>query len=196
MRRIIKTAGAVCAMGLGLFAFSCFADRDGTPTETDAAVPVQQAAANISPIPEGQYALFPGLNMDAITAISVRTPDSSFQFYADASGGVSVNGQLADAEIYRTLVSQICELPVKSLAAFTPQTSQLLLTLVVCTGGSEHTATFYEDLGTGQMARVITGTADAPQYGQTGGWRVGKLMMTCEGTRIQDESGNETPSGL
>ena len=55
---------------------------------------------------------------------------------------------------------------------------------------------FYEDGGTGEFARVIAGTEGEPEYGQTCGWRVGTLMMTCEGTRIQDERGNEQPTDI
>ena len=73
---------------------------------------------------------------------------------------------------------------------------QWLLTLTVCTGGKQHIARFYEDDGTGEVARIVAGSADAPEYGKTGGWRVGTLMMTCEGTRIQDERGNERPASL
>ncbi len=73
---------------------------------------------------------------------------------------------------------------------------QWLLTLTVCTGAKQHIARFYEDDGTGEVARIVTGSEDAPEYGQTDGWRVGTLMMTCEGTRIQDERGNERPASL
>ncbi|MGN1249365.1 MAG: hypothetical protein ACI4XW_04730 [Candidatus Spyradocola sp.] len=134
--------------------------------------------------------------MNAITAISVHSPERSFQFYADGRGEVSVNGQQADAEIYLTLVSQISELPVAHTDAFVPDSMQWLLTLTVCAGSEQHTARFYEGEGTGEVARIVAGSEDAPEYGQTGGWRVGTLMMTCEGTRIQDERGNERPASL
>lgn len=157
----------------------------------EAAQNTEQALAQ-----DGPVLLFPDLDMNAITAISVFSPERSFQFYADGSGKVSVNGQQADAEIYLTLVSQISELPVHQTDAFIPDSVQWLLTLTVCTGGKQHIARFYEDDSAGKVARIVTGSEDAPEYGQTGGWRVGTLMMTCEGTRIQDERGNERPASL
>ena len=87
-------------------------------------------------------------------------------------------------------------LPVDVSAAFSAGSTKLLLTLTVYTGSERHTARFYEDGGTGEFARVIAGTEGEPEYGQTCGWRVGTLMMTCEGTRIQDERGNEQPTDI
>lgn len=197
MARALKTAGAISAAGILFFAifFQLAGGKLRAAPQTDA----PQSAANAQEIAQPAAAdslLFPTLNAEAITAISVDTPERSFQFYADSSGEVSVNGQQADVEIYLTLVSQISELPVAQTGAFIPDSAQLLLTLTVCEGGAQHRACFYEDDGTGEIARVVAGPADAPEYGQTGGWRVGTLMMTCEGTRIQDERGNERPAKL
>ena len=177
----------ICLAGSGLRAVPEPAAQQSAASVEETA----QAAAADDQIP-----LFPTLNAEAITAISIDTPERSFQFYADGSGEVSVNGQMADREIYLTLVSQISELPVVLSGAFMPDSAQLLLTLTVCEDGLQHTACFYEDGGTGEIARVVAGPADAPEYGQTSGWRVGTLMMTCEGTRIQDERGNEHPASF
>ena len=200
MARALKTAGAIYAVGVAILAFFfCFGDT-GARTAPEPAAAGQSAEAAQKTVQaiaaDGPVLLFPGLDTDAITAISVHSPERSFQFCADGDGGVSVNGQQADREIYMTLVSQIIELPVDVSAAFSTSGAKLLLTLTVCEGSEQHTARFYEDDGTGEIARIVAGPADAPEYGQTGGWRVGTLMMTCEGTRIQDERGNERPAGL
>lgn len=187
-------------VSMAVFAvFFCLDDAGARTAPEQAAVQQSaEAAQNTAQAlaQDGPVLLFPNLDMDAITAISVRSPERSFQFYADGRGGVSVNGQQADAEIYLTLVSQISELPVHQTDAFIPDSVQWLLTLTVCAGSEQHTARFYEDDGTGEVARIVAGSEDAPEYGKTGGWRVGTLMMTCEGTRIQDERGNERPVSL
>lgn len=200
MAGTLKAAGAMLVAGMAVFAvFFCLGDAGARTAPEQAAVQQSaEAAQNTAQAlaQDGPDLLFPDLDMDAITAISVRSPERSFQFCADGSGGVSVNGHQADTEIYLTLISQISELPVARIDAFAPDSVQWQLTLTVCAGGEQHTARFYEGDGTGEVARIVSGSEDAPEYGQTGGWRVGTLMMTCEGTRIQDERGNERPVSL
>ena len=199
MAKALKTAGAIYAVGLMIFALVfCLAGgrlSAGTARDVRQSAEAEQAAAQADAQDE-QLLLFPSLNAAAITAISVGTPDRSFQFDVDDSGAVSVNGQQADFEIYMTLVDQISEMPIVVTGAFAADSTQLLLELTVCADEEEHTACFYEDGGSGETAWVVAGTADAPEYGQTSGWRVGTLMMTCEGTRIQDERGNEHPASF
>ena len=200
MARTLKAAGTMLVVGMAVSAvFFCLGDAGARTAPEQAAVQQSAEAAQNTEqalAQDGPVLLFPDLDMNAITAISVFSPERSFQFYADGSGKVSVNGRQADAEIYLTLVSQISELPVARTEAFIPDSVQWLLTLTVCTGGKQHIARFYEDDSAGKVARIVTGSEDAPEYGQTGGWRVGTLMMTCEGTRIQDERGNERPASL
>ena len=200
MARTLKAAGTMLVVVMAVSAvFFCLGDAWARTAPEQAAVQQSAEAAQNTEqalAQDGPVLLFPDLDMNAITAISVFSPERSFQFYADGSGKVSVNGQQADAEIYLTLVSQISELPVHQTDAFIPDSVQWLLTLTVCTGGKQHIARFYEDDSAGKVARIVTGSEDAPEYGQTGGWRVGTLMMTCEGTRIQDERGNERPASL
>lgn len=195
-----KTIGTILVVGMAVLAvFFCFGDIGARTAPEQAVLQQSDEAAQKTAqalAPDGPVLLFPDLDMNAITAISVRSPERSFQFYADGSGEVSVNGRQADAEIYLTLVSQISELPIAPTDAFIPDSVQWQLTLTVCAGGEQHTARFYEGDGTGEVARIVAGSEDAPEYGQTGGWRVGTLMMTCEGTRIQDERGNERPASL
>lgn len=194
MAKALKTAGMIYAMGMVIFAaFFYFAGRS-EPIEAQAADEPQESEAAALAVDAAP--LFPGLDPDAITAITLYAPDSSFRFEADGLGSVSVNDRLADAEVYMTLVSQIMELPVSAVAAFTPEEERLTLTLTVCEGGTQHVARFYEDDATCEMARIVAGSPEAPIYGETNGWRVGTLLMTCEGTRIQDERGNERPAAF
>lgn len=200
MAGMLKAAGALLAAGVAVFAvFFCLGHTQAQTAPEQAAVQQSEGLVQADggdDVSDGYSLLFPDLNAEAITAISIDTPESSFRFYTDGNGGVSVNGRQADAEIYGTLVDQISGLPVDVSAAFSAGSTKLLLTLTVYTGSERHTARFYEDGGTGEFARVIAGTKGEPEYGQTCGWRVGTLMMTCEGTRIQDERGNEQPTDI
>lgn len=194
MAKALKTAGMIYAMGMMIFAaFFYFAGRSEPPEAqaADERQPHEDVALAVGASP-----LFPGLDPEEITAITLYAPDSSFSFEADGLGSVSVNDRLADAEVYMTLVSQIMELPVSAVAAFNPEEACLTLTLTVSEGSTQHIARFYEDDGTREMARIIAGSPEAPIYGETNGWRVGTLLMTCEGTRIQDERGNERPAAF
>lgn len=198
MAKAMKTS--ICAAGMAVFAILlCFGGMGKHTVPEQAAAqqreePTPKAAQALAP--DGPALLFPDLDMEEITGISVLSPERSFQFCADIDGGVSVNGRQADGEIYRTLVSQIIELPVDASAAFSTGGARLLLTITVCAGSQQHTARFYEDDDTCEVARIIAGPENSPQYGRTDGWRVGKMMMTCEGTRVQDEQGNEQPSAV
>lgn len=137
--------------------------------------------------------LFPDLDPGAVTGVSVITPDSRFEFRFSAAGGASVNGREADEEACQTLVSQIGELPVAAQDAFTP-TDAPLLTLIVSSGGTQHAARFYAGSADPSDVRIVSGAENAQRYRSTDGWRIGTLLMACEGTRIQDERGNETPA--
>ena len=191
--KTLKTAGLLFALLLAaMFAFLLFqmyGVRPGSlPAPKPAVLPRESSAVQAS------ATLFPGLDESAVTAISVITPDRSFHFLCEGPQAVSVNGQLADGEVFRTLLDQISELPVDFHSPFAPQAEQLLLTLTVSSGQAQHTARFYADGKTGEKAHIVSGSPDAPQYRQTGGWRVGTLTMTCEGTRILDALGNEIPA--
>jgi len=191
--KTLKTAVLLFALPLAaMFAFLLFqmhsAKPDTPPAPKAAARPREIGAVQAS------ATLFPGLDESAVTAITVITPDRSFHFLCESPQAVSVNGQLADGVVFRTLLEQIAELPVDTLSAFSPQAEQLLLTLTVSSGQAQHTARFYADGKAGEKVHIVSGPPDAPQYRQTGGWRVGTLTMTCEGTRILDVPGNEIPA--
>lgn len=158
--------------------------------------PAPQNAARSMPAggrKNDQTLLFPGLDRNAITAITLASPDTRFEFLCSAPNGVSVNGSQADSEIFLTLIEQIAEMTA-SPAEAVPEGSELLLSLTIFSGASEHQAAFYSGGKDGSRAFVRTGAPDAPKYHQTAGWRIGTLMLTCEGTRIQDAQGRELPA--
>ena len=105
---------------------------------------------------------------------------------------MSVNGQMADDEVFSTLMEQILTLPVMACDPFSPE-GDAVLTLILTANGADWTASFYQTESQ-EMARVISCVQEETLYGQVKSWRIGTLLMACDGTRIQDESGNETPA--
>ena len=116
MAGMLKAAGALLAAGVAVFAvFFCLGHTQAQTAPEQAAVQQSEGLVQADggdDVSDGYSLLFPDLNAEAITAISIDTPESSFRFYADGNGRVSVNGRQADAEIYGTLVEQISGLPL------------------------------------------------------------------------------------
>lgn len=154
----------------------------------------QKNVRGISPDENVEYSslLFPELDSGAVTAISILSPDASFEFLCRGLGDVSVNGHEADSEVFLTLISQIAELSVAPAEPI-PEGSTPLLRLSVTADGKQYDAAFYSGGKSASHAFIKSG-GSTPAYHRTAGWRVGTLMMTCEGTRIQDERGNESPA--
>lgn len=193
MRMKIFAATAACMLAATALCAAFFGLHQQPST------PRPQAASTLRPttlstVFDPASTLFPELGDMHVTALSITTPDRSFQFHMDTQGMVSVNGQQADSEVFSTLLEQIEKLPVERYSTFSPQQQNLIMTLVISSEEEKHTARFYEDGSEGEKAHIVLGTDDAPEYRQTNGWRVGTLMMTCEGTRILDIHGNETPA--
>lgn len=139
-----------------------------------------------------QQTLFPALDGSRIAALLVTTPDQTFEFHCDSQRIVSVNGNHADEEIFLTLVSQIRDLPVDAHPPFTPGSAPVMSLVISTRDGAQHTAHFYTGNGS-ELAQIASGSGEFPVYHQTDAWRIGTLMMACEGTRIQDAYGNEIP---
>ena len=137
-------------------------------------------------------ALFPELSEDEITGIRIAAPDDcEFTFSVSEKNGLSVNGQKADGEVFSTLLDQLtadCFVPCED---FEPR-GEPLLTVTVSTDTQDFSARFYQDSEDGKYAYVVAG-ADKARCLKTDAWRVGTLLLTCEGTRIFDASGQETP---
>ena len=140
---------------------------------------------------EGSARLFSGVTGEHVTALIVHSEDRSFEFLC-GEGSVSVNGQMADDEVFSTLMEQILTLPVMACDPFSPE-GDAVLTLILTANGADWTASFYQTESQ-EMARVISRVQEETLYGQVKSWRIGTLLMACDGTRIQDESGNETPA--
>ncbi len=194
--RMIKLRVGVVAVALLLSAVLLFAvstpklRQARPPKPMTAIVPPRDDAAvqmNAAVPMENTQTLFPDLNSQSIVSISVRTQSRSFEFHCQDENAVRVNGALADAEIFCTLLSQIQELPVRAMNAAFPQDAPLL-TLVVSTQDAQHTARFYDDGGTKRAVHIVYGTTDTVAHRQTEAWRIGTLIMACEGARILDES--------
>lgn len=176
---------AALALAAGLL---CAPPREGTAFEgalADGAQAVQEAQSGTRP-------LFEGLDAQAISSVTVEADGREFRFATDAQG-VSVNGRMADAEIFSTLLAQIVALPVAERAPYQPE-GELMLTLTVACGEGELCARFYREDEDRPYADVVCAQDGGVRYGVTKAWRVGKLVLTCDGTRIQDESGRETPA--
>ena len=136
--------------------------------------------------------LFPDMHKEAIISVSLTTPQTAFDLSRKDDQGVSINGQRGDHEGFITLLEQIAGIPFLPAEPFAAQEAPLL-TLIVLEQNERHCAVFYPDKNTGEDVRIIVSDGGAPVYGRTDGWRIGTLLLACEGTRIQDETGKETP---
>ena len=192
MNAAIRLAAAICSAG-AIALCAAFFLLHMTHTEAPPAQHVPLSAPRtVTAAPTST--LFPELSSAHITALCVSTPERSFLFRRDKQGLVSVNGQQADSEIFSTLLDQIAELPVEHHSAFSPQPQNLMLTLVISSDEKQQTARFYEDDASGETAHIVLDAGESSEYRQTNSWRIGTMMMTCEGTRILDIHGNETPA--
>lgn len=189
----------LCAAALAL---SCIPVRQAA-TSDEAALSSSSPQAESSPesIPpadeaafsgENKETLMPDLDRKSIVNLSVTTTERQFYFHCTDQNTVSVNGQMADTEIFAKLIDQIVSLPVTSLNPFTPEEAPLL-TLSISTQDGEITARFFSSGNANTQALIICAIADTSLYRMTDSWRVGTLLLTCDGTRIQDASGQETP---
>lgn len=151
-----------------------------------------ETAAVQEQVSEQATPLFGALELDRVSDVVVAADERTFHFALN-DGEVSVNGQMADEEVFTTLLSQIAALPVAGLPAFAEE-GEPILTLTVNAGGEELCARFYRDDPQQFYAQVVCDADGAVRYGVTKAWRVGKLVLTCDGTRIQDASGHETPA--
>jgi len=185
--RFLAAAAIVPAIWLSAF-FMAESPMPAHPVHSDAAA--AQGSGAVIP----RLTLFPDLNPSHITSLFVSTPERSFRFQLGEHGAVSVNGQQADHDIFSVLLNQISGLPVQQHVAFAPEAQDLLLTLIISTDTHQQTAHFYEGIGQGKTARIVLDAGNSPKYRQTNTWRVGTLMMACEGTRILDAHGSEQPA--
>lgn len=182
MAKKIFSLAAACLLGFML-----------PPTANKAAQPVIPPGTQESTgaeAAENEQALFPELAAEDITGIRIRSKDDCM-FDFSVRGELSVNGQKADGEVFSTLVDQLTALSYLPCDDFSPQ-SDILLTVTVYTDTQDFSASFYQDNENDKYAYVVAG-AKQDRCLKTDAWRVGTLLLTCEGTRIFDASGQETP---
>lgn len=183
MAKRIFSLAAVCLLGFMLL-----------PAANESAQTVSVAVGSNSPAADDASAagqlLFPELSDTDITGIRIHANDDC-EFDFSVRGELSVNGQKADEEVFSTLVDQLTADSFTLCDDFEPQ-NDALLTVTVYTDTQDFSASFYQDQGDGKYAYVVAG-ADNDRFLKTDAWRVGTLLLTCEGTRIFDASGQETP---
>lgn len=180
-KRIISLA-AVCLLGVMLL-----------PAANESAQPVAPSAPPESAAAGGgaeNETLFPKLTNTDIVGIRIHAKDDC-DFDFSVRGELSVNGQKADGEVFSTLVDQLTAESYTPCDAFTPQ-GDAMLTVTIYTDTQDFSARFYQDQSDGKYAYVVAGEKDQRCL-KTDAWRVGTLLLTCEGTRIFDASGQETP---
>ena len=183
MAKRIFSLAAVCLLGFMLL-----------PAANESAQTVSVAVGSNSPAADDASAagqlLFPELSDTDITGIRIHANDDC-EFDFSVRGELSVNGQKADGEVFSTLLDQLtadCFIPCED---FEPRGEPLLM-VTVFTDTQDFSARFYQNSKDGKYAYVVAG-ADKARCLKTDAWRVGTLLLTCEGTRIFDASGQETP---
>ena len=183
MAKRIFSLAAVCLLGFMLL-----------PAANESAQTVSVAVGSNSSAADDASAagqlLFPELSDTDITGIRIHANDD-FEFYFSVRGELSVNGQKADEEVFSTLVDQLTADSFTLCDDFEPQ-NDALLTVTVYTDTQDFSASFYQEQGDDKYAYVVAG-AENERFLKTDAWRVGTLLLTCEGTRIFDASGQETP---
>ena len=118
-----------------------------------------------------------------VQQLTVSAGNRSF-LYVRTSAGLQVNGMKADEEVFSTLIRQIESAEGGQSAAFQPQDDPLLTVSLSGTDGT-HTLQFYADAQDRSRVYVLcSGKADAST---TEAWRVGTILLACEGTQIPEE---------
>ena len=92
-----------------------------------------------------------------------------------------------------TALLAAASLPVQEQEEFSAEGAPLL-TLTIESSGGQMAASFYRDETSQSYTRIVSASGGSSQYRCTKAWQIGKLLLTCDGTRIQDESGHETPA--
>ncbi|MBP3427585.1 MAG: hypothetical protein J6M47_04940 [Clostridia bacterium] len=183
-RLLVIIAGALAACAL-LLLLSLPRPIAQPEASAPAAAPAQPAAqADTAP-------LFPGVDPMETLSMSILSGDRAFEFRRTGALA-SVNGHRADGEMLETLIEQITQMPIAPRDAFSPAGAPLM-TITLASGGAEHTASFYRSHH-GEDADVLYTHRNAHYYGVTDAWRVGTLLLACDGTRILDAGGNEAPA--
>ncbi len=188
----MKRIGIIlAALSAAVFLPLCFARTQPKAASPDAAAdPVVASSVQTE---EGQSPLFPDFNASLVTQVMLAAPHAEFDLHRGGNHAVSVNGQRGDADVFMTLLEHIAAIAYTPTPPFVPQEAPLLVLTIREGTAHESVITFYGDNNQGEYARLIASGSGEAQYGMTDGWRIGTLMLACEGMRIQDKNGKEMP---
>ena len=190
-RLILCSAGSAAILACGLLLLGALPrPADGTANEQSAVA--SPSPQSIAADPQAGR-LFENIDVESVTELSVQTSQTTYTFHCFEPLRVSVNGQKADGEVFHTLVDNILSMPVVTISPFTPA-SAATLTLILSANGTCYTVLFYRDEDPeNPYVNIIADQSGTTHYHKTDSWQLGTLLLTCEGTRIQDEKGAETP---
>ena len=123
----------------------------------------------------------------ALRTASMRVCANGRSFlYRRTAGGLSVNGGQADEEVFTTLLSQIRAAVSGGRERFVPQGEPLLT--VTLEGGESRTIAFYRDGADQSRVFVIVRSGEGERACATEAWRVGTILLACEGTQLPQEA--------
>ena len=126
-----------------------------------------------------------GLQALRMTSLRVSANGRSF-FYTRTGSGLSVNGGQADEEVFSTLLGQIRAAVSGESGRFAPR-GELLLTVTVG-GETDRTISFYRDGADESRVIVLVSGGGSERTCGTEAWRVGTILLACEGTQLPRET--------
>ncbi len=132
----------------------------------------------------GEVGLFEGITLSGITRLCVRTSGRTYTFVCTGGQAVCLDGGKADEEIFATLLEEIREQEYEKTPAFTPQTRPVAV-VELQEGAATYEASFYSE-GDRECSEVIVQGNGKLRYLQTESWRIGTMLLTCEGAWSTD----------
>ena len=131
----------------------------------------------------GSGGLFSGA--ETVTSLSVTASGRCF-VYSRSAAGIRVNGGEADEEVFMTLLRQIGS-ALQDEGAEGEPSGEPLLTVQVCAGDEKQTVSFYTDEADRRRVFVLSSGDEGSVSGTTEAWRVGTILLACEGTQLPGE---------
>ena len=122
-----------------------------------------------------------GVSYETISSLSITFRGRGFSF--DCRNGLT--DEDADSEVFTTLLTQIFNMKGNRREAFLPVTDPIMTVEIQDIKGS-YLMKCYENENQDDMADVICISAKNRFYYTTEAWRVGTILLACEGTRILD----------
>jgi hypothetical protein len=132
----------------------------------------------------GEVGLFEETILSGITRLCVRTSHRTYTFLCEGGEAVCLDGGKADEEIFSTLLEEIRDREYEKTTAFTPQT-QPVAVVELQEGTRTYEASFYSE-GDRECSEVIVRGNGKLRYLQTESWRIGTMLLTCEGAWSAD----------